>query len=136
MNIEEIATKTEDSASLIVEKPVLPSSVGKRIPIMIYIGQEGRLSCPGYIVENTHPMRLIHDLKISGLTISHVADLLPIEPNTYKIQTCFVLVKEKPDESVSFAGEFKKIPGGYTGTMFLRFKGNETCNFWEIAYDE
>ena len=131
MDLDTMIKQSEDCPTEVV-KPVMPRTPGTRKAISIYIGESSVFA--GFIIEDKNPPRLVHDIKISGISISHVADLVP-SGETFSLATTFAHAKERPDFTVEFSGEFVKTEEGYSGQVVLFYSGIEHRQSWELIYD-
>lgn len=133
MNIEEIAGKAEP---IEVNKQATPPVIGHRRAVSLYVGHASSQCFSGHIVEARLPMRFIHEFRVSGCSILHVADLPTVGTGLYAVKTCFVHAKQNPILRVYFLGDLRRTEEGYAGNVIVTHPGGETAQFWEIVYDE
>ncbi len=135
MDFDTLVKQSENDQQEIT-KPAMPSLSGIRRPVLITIG-DYRTPFFGHIVEGTAIIKLVHDYKIIGMSVTHVATLVPTdEENTFAVKSEFVHVKQRPSLGLRFSGTLRRDKDGYSGALTISYPGHESTDPWTVEYDE
>ena len=139
MNVDDVMALVENNPEAFeVKKARLPDTSGKRYPVSIEmpLPWDPKLISEGNIIKSKTSLKLIHDIKLPQMDISHAANLVETTKGVYEIHTLYAHAKQRPSAQITCFGSIRKTDdSGFVGKVTISIDGVQQTSNWVVFYD-